>query len=98
VSLPVVLRPDAAQDLQDIRNWYELRLAGLGATFANRAATALDAVGQHPELYGMIWQDVRAAPIRRHPHVIYYRVFTDRVEVLAILHARQDASAWQSRA
>jgi toxin ParE1/3/4 len=97
MSLPVILRPEATQDLQDARDWYEQQRAGLGATFAARTAAGLDGIGQFPELYGLVWQDVRAAPIRRYPYVIYYRVLADRVEVFAILHARQDSSKWQSR-
>ena len=98
MSLPLVLRPEATQDLQDARDWYEQQRAGLGVIFAGRAATALDKIGQFPELYGLVWQDVRAAPIRRHPYIIYYRVLADRVEVFAILHARREASEWQNRA
>ena len=98
MSLPVILRPEALQDLQDARDWYEQQRPGLGAIFAPHAAAAFDGIGQFPELHGLVWQDVRAAPIRRHPYVIYDRVLPDRVEVFAILHARRDASAWQSRA
>lgn len=65
---------------------------------ATQAAAALDGISQFPELYALLWQDVRAAPIRRHPYVIYYRVLADRVEVFAVLHARRDPSEWQSRA
>lgn len=98
MSLPVVLRPEAVQDLEDIKAWYNGRLPGLGDTFARRAAKVLDTIGQLPELYGFVWQDVRAATIKRHPHVVYYRVHADRVEVFAVLHGRQDAAAWQARA
>jgi toxin ParE1/3/4 len=97
MSLPLILRPEATQDLQDARDWYEQQRAGLGATFALRAAAALDTVEQFPDLHGLVWQDVRAAPIRKHPYVIYYRVLTDRIEVFAILHARRDPSEWQGR-
>jgi plasmid stabilization system protein ParE len=98
VSLPVALRPEAAQDLQDARDWYEQQRPGLGAVFAGRAAAALDAIGQFPMLYGLVSRDTRAAPIRKHPYVIYYRVLADRVDVVGVLHAHRDPSAWQSRA
>lgn len=81
MSLPLVLRPEATQDLQTARDWYEQRQAGLGAKFATHAATALDGVERFPELSAVVWQDVRAAPIRRYPYIIYYRVLTDRIEV-----------------
>ena len=98
MNTPVILRPEATQDLQDARNWYEGQRIGLGNTFAARAADTLDRLGSLPELYGVVWQDVRAAPIRRHPYIIYYRVHPDLVEVLAVLHARRDPSEWLSRA
>jgi toxin ParE1/3/4 len=50
-----------------------------------------------PEMYGLVWQDVRAARLRKFRHLVYYVVFADRVEVLAVLHGARDASAWQSR-
>jgi plasmid stabilization system protein ParE len=51
-----------------------------------------------PELYGVVWQDVRAARLRRFQYVVYYVVHSDRVEVLAILHGSRNPSVWQSRA
>lgn len=97
MSTPVVLRPEATRDLQDAREWYEDQQPGLGTVFASRAADAVDLLAQFPELYGVVWQDVRAAPIHRHPYIIYYRVLADRVEVFAVLHAHRDESEWQSR-
>jgi plasmid stabilization system protein ParE len=44
-----------------------------------------------------VWQDVRAARLRKFRHVVYYVAFADRVEVLAVLHGSRDPSAWQSR-
>ena len=50
-----------------------------------------------PGTYGLVWQDVRAARLRKFRHVVYYVTFADRVEVLAVLHGSRDASAWQTR-
>ena len=51
-----------------------------------------------PEMYGVVWQDVRAARLKKFRYLVYYVVFADRAEVLAVLHGSRDASAWQSRA
>jgi len=50
-----------------------------------------------PEMYSVVWQNVRAARLRRFTYVVYYRVHDDRIEVLAVMHGSRDASAWQSR-
>lgn len=62
------------------------------------ACEVLGRIEAMPEMYGVVWQDVRAARLRKFRHVVYYVAFADRVEVLAVLHGSRDASAWKSRA
>jgi plasmid stabilization system protein ParE len=45
----------------------------------------------------VVWQDVRAARLRKFRYVVYYVVLTDHVEVLAVLHGSRDESTWKSR-
>jgi len=71
--------------------------ARLGVRFVARVREVLERIEAMPELYGLIWQDVRAARLRKFRHVIYYVVFADRVEVLAVMHGARDASDWQTR-
>ena len=97
MSRPVVLRGLAERDVQDARDWYESKQVGLGVKFTRRLSDTVAVIGKMPELFGVIGPGVRAATIRRFPHIIYYSVYPDRVEVLAVLHGSQDASAWQSR-
>lgn len=97
MSVPVVIRPDADSDLESALLWYSRQRAGLGAVFANRVAATIDRVSETPALYGEVAPGVRGAPVRRHPHVVYYRVFPDRVEVIAVLHGTRDPDGWRSR-
>jgi plasmid stabilization system protein ParE len=98
VRLPVVLRPEAAQDLLSARDWYDRQKAGLGDEFAAQVSDVFDQVAAMPRLFAVIWEDVRVCRLRRFPYVVYYRAFADRVEVLAVLHGSRESSAWQSRA
>jgi len=97
VSLPAILRPPAEADLREIRATYEAIRPGLGERFVARLQEALERIELTPELSGVIWRDVRAARLRRFRHVVYYVVFADRVEVLAVMHGARDAAAWRSR-
>ncbi len=97
MSLPVILRPAADADIQATYDELEQLQAGLGGRFVARVLEALQRIESMPELYGPIWQDVRAVRLRIFRHVVYYVVFADRVEVLAVIHGSRDATAWQSR-
>lgn len=98
MSRPVILRPAADADIQTTHDELEQVRAGLGDRFVAQVREVLERIDAMPEMYGLIWQDVRAARLRKFRHVAYYVVFPDRVEVLAVLHGARDAAAWQSRA
>src|SRR5436309_1914202 len=97
MSLPVIIRPAADADIQAAHAYLEQVRTGLGDRFVARVREVLERIEAMPELYGRVWQDVRAARLRKFRHLVYYVVFADRVEVLAVLHGSRDASAWRSR-
>jgi plasmid stabilization system protein ParE len=98
VSLPVIVRPPAQADIRETRETLESIRPGLGGQFVSRVREVLERVESMPEIHGVVWQDVRAARLRQFRHVVYYIVFADRVEVLAVMHGARDTSAWQLRA
>ena len=95
--LPLILRPAADADIQATHDELEQTQAGLGDRFVAQVREVLERIESMLELFGLLWQDVRAVRLRKFRHVIYYVVFADRVEVLAVWHGARDASAWQSR-
>ena len=97
MSLPVILRPAADADIQATHDELERVRAGLGGRFVARVREILARIEAMPELYGVVWKDVRAVRLRKFRHVVYYITFADRVEVLAVIHGSRDASAWRSR-
>ena len=97
MSLPVILRPEAEADIRKTHNVLEEVRPGLGKQFVARVREVLQRVESFPELYGVLWQDVRAARLKQFRYVVYYVVLPDRVEVLAVIHGSRDASAWQAR-
>jgi plasmid stabilization system protein ParE len=94
--LPVVLRPEASRDAEQARDHLEAQRAGWGQAFLDRLNEALARIGAMPEMYAVVWRNVRAARLRQFTYV--YRVHDDRVEVLTVMHGSRDASAWQARA
>jgi toxin ParE1/3/4 len=97
MSLPVVLRPLANADVQQIHAELEVQALGLGDKFLDRLQEALDRIETMPEMYAEVWGTVRAARLRRFRHVVYYVILADRVEVIAVMHGLRDSSAWKSR-
>lgn len=97
MTLPIVLRPEAEQDLLSARDWYDHQQTGLDEEFGAEVSAIFDRLAITPGLFGVVWEDVRACCARRFPYVVYYRVLANSVEVLAVLHGSRDPSTWQSR-
>lgn len=61
MSLPVILRLAAEADIQATYAELERVRIGLGIRFIARVREVLERIEAMPELYGLVWQDVRAA-------------------------------------
>ena len=98
MTLPVAYLPEAEDDVDAAYAGYEQRLAGLGDQFLEALRDQVDRIRDNPALYGVLHQDVRAAPLRRFPYVVYYRAEASRVVIIAVQHGGRSSRAWQGRA
>ena len=84
MSLRVVLRPEAQADLFETRDWYERQQVGLGKAFSESVEEALTRIEAMPQMYATVFHEVRRGKLRRFPYLVYYRILSDRSEVLGV--------------
>jgi plasmid stabilization system protein ParE len=93
----LILRPPAKADLLIAIE----SLAAVSNRVKNRFMLRLDELFERvesmPEMYGIVWRNVRAAKVKRFKHVVFYVVLQNHVEVIAIVHGSRHDSAWKSR-
>jgi plasmid stabilization system protein ParE len=97
VTTGLTLRPEAEHDLKDAAHWYERQREGLGHRFLDEALDAFGRIAEQPKLFPVVHRSVRRALIRKFPFAIFYRVETDAIVVLAILHGSRDPVRWKER-
>jgi plasmid stabilization system protein ParE len=97
MSLKVIVRPAAEADIQEVHDYLDQVREGLGTQFANHLRNVFESLESSPEMYGVVWKDIRAARVQKFQYVVYYVVFPSRVEVLAVLHGARAARSWRSR-
>jgi toxin ParE1/3/4 len=95
---PLVIRPEAEEDMAEGRNWYERQRAGLGAEFLTAADDVFDRIRQCPELYATEYRAIRRAGLGRFPYIVYYRIIEESIEVIAVQHGSRNPRGWRSRA
>lgn len=91
------LRNEARVDLAEAFHWYEQRRNGLGYEFTRALRSTLQVIENNPEQYPIAVDDIRKAPLRRFPYVVYYVVLPAGVSVIAVMHSRRNPRRWQER-
>lgn len=97
MSLTVVYLPAAEDDIAAGHAEYESESPGLGDRFAQAVRTHVDKIAWMPEMYGEVAAGVRAAPVRKFPYVVYYRIDGQRAVILAVTHGRRHRQGWEQR-
>lgn len=98
MSLPLIVNPEAEQDLADAKAWYDGQRDGLGDEFLECVGEAFDRIQAVPQAHAKVFQELRKKLVRRFPYAVIYRIDDDQTTVVAVYHCRRDPRGWQGRA
>ncbi len=87
--MEVLLRPSARRQLHKAAKDYEAQSEGLGGDFLDDFLLVVGHLEEHPELYTLVAADIRRAPLKRFPYLVYYSVEQTHVQVLSIRAGRK---------
>ena len=91
------ISPLARNDVDEVFEWYETKVRGLGLDFLEHVELSLQRMQETPLSYTVVLDDLRRVPLTRFPYGIYYRVADERLEVIAVYHASRDLMRLRTR-
>jgi plasmid stabilization system protein ParE len=94
---PLVIKPEAADDIREAFDYYEDKRPGLGTEFVDALDYTLDMISRFPLAYAQIRQDARRALLIRFPYVVIYTVEDDGIFVHACVHGKRHPRHWERR-
>jgi plasmid stabilization system protein ParE len=97
MSLPIVFRRIARQEMDESIAWFESERRGAGTEFACEIENLLPRIADTPEQFSKVRGDVRRAVLRRFPYTIHFLVESNRIVVLAIFHAKRNPIRLEDR-
>lgn len=77
------------REVEEACNWYDERKDGLGDEFFQELEAVLVRIAENPQTFPLTSEGRRKGRLRRFPYAVYYRVLTDRVRILAVVHDRR---------
>ena len=96
--MQILYRVEAERDVAKAQKWYDQQRAGLGRDFLAVMRRAEELLADHPEAFQTAHGDYRRMVLLRFPYAVYYRPLDDgRLEIVAVLHQRQDADVLDNR-
>lgn len=93
----VIVRPEAAGDIEDAYSWYERARTGLGDEFLAAVRAGLDLATEHPEQLPVVHRHTRRVLLRRFPYSLLYRVEPSAILLVAVFHAKRDPRIGRAR-
>ena len=97
MSYPILISPEAEEDMRSAVTWYEAKRKGLGQEFLGRVDKVFERLSQYPEIHAITYRDVRQTLVRKFPYSVCYVFEDETVEIIAVFHAHRDPHVWQSR-
>lgn len=94
MSYEIIVRPEAAREVQEAFDWYEEKSEGLGLEFLRAADACMAGIKRNPFASPVIYQEVRRSLLRRFPYALFYIITEERIIVLACFHAKRDPVDW----
>jgi toxin ParE1/3/4 len=91
------LKEEAEADLEEASVWYQQQQRGLGYEFLDEVVSLLRSIQQNPFGFPIVHRNTRRALTKRFPFGAFYRVESEHIVVLAIMHASRHPNRWKVR-
>jgi plasmid stabilization system protein ParE len=86
----IVFKPDAIEDVRQIKKWYRSQKKGLEKEFAKELKVYINLLKKQEFLFQERYKNIRAIPLKRFPYLVYYFVDENIIYVIAVIAAKQD--------
>jgi plasmid stabilization system protein ParE len=97
MTINLRLRPESEQDLADAAAWYEEQREGVGNQFLDEVLSVFSVISDTPLIFPIVHKNIRRALIHRFPFGVYYRVESNEIVVVAIMHGSRNPCRWKGR-
>ncbi len=80
----------AEGDLFEVTKWYEKQKEGLGEQFLINFESCLSVIERNPEQFVNQYKNFRRVLFNRFPYAVYYKILSDKIEVVGVFHQRRN--------
>ena len=90
----VWVHPEAIAEARTAREWYQARNAEAAEAFIAELDLAIEIIEETPHQWPPYLANTRRYLLRRFPFFVVFREANDRVQIVAVAHARRGPGYW----
>jgi len=90
-------RPLAQQDIQEVVDYYDDINPKLADSFLVELEQCYNKINQIPEGYQKRLGNIRVAFLKNFPFGVYYKIYGEKIVVIAVLHTSKNPKVWKER-
>ncbi len=88
------VRPSALADIHRALDYFDEINTTLSTSFLTELRAVYHRIKDHPEGYQKRYGEIRIALLKRFSFGVFYKIYEDRIAVIAVLHTSQDSEKW----
>ena len=88
---------DADEEMKAAAVYYEERVIGLGSDFLDEVEHGLNRIRQFPLLWPIYEGEYRRYLLKRFPYGLIYRIETEKIFIIAVVHLHRKPRYWKGR-
>ena len=89
---------EAIAEADAVAAFYNEKQTGLAQRFLDALEETLHRIQRHPLAYRQVEGDIRKCRVTHFPYGVIYRMRSDFIEIIAVMHLRQSPGYWKQRA
>ncbi len=93
----VEISSDAQTDFETSFAYYYKGSPKVAGDFLVKIDLAFEHIRENPNLFPVVYKNVRKYVVKKFPFVIYYQIFEAKVRVIAIFHSSRNPVVWSDR-
>ncbi len=87
----------AEHEMLEAALFYENQAVHLGIDFLERVRTVVSRIAENPSRYPIIRLSIRRSLVARFPYCILYKIDSDEVVIVAVMHLKRHPNYWIGR-
>ena len=93
--LPIDFHPEAIAEACGARLWYGERSPSAAEAFMAELDHAIEQISGAPSRWASYLHGTRRYALKRFPYVVVYRIVANRLQIVAVSHARRRLGYWR---